>query len=318
MNASPRVSVVVVTRNRAARLGRLLRSLREQTLDPDGFEVIVVDDRSEDGTAELVASEAETATFELRGMVAGEDGGLAAVRNRAWRAARGPLVGFVDDDCEATPAWLDEGMRAAVAHPGAAIQGRTLPIPGELDRNGPLARTKLIEEAGPWYQTCNIFYPRELLERLGGFDERFTVAGEDTDLGWRAREAGAAIEFAPGALVHHAVEEIGAGGWLRIALRERPLAVLFRDHAGLRAEVARLGVFKGDERARFVLALAGLALAGRFRPAALLALPYARLLAARCRATNAAPYYAAWFAAYDAVALTMAARGAWEHRAPLV
>ncbi len=196
--------------------------------------------------------------------------------------------------------------------PESGFQGRTTPSPSELANTGPLTRSKLIEAAGPWYQTCNIVYPRELLERLGGFDRRYSVAGEDTDLGWRAREAGVAIGYLPAAHVHHAVERIGLAGWLEIAKRERSLAPLFRDHPGLRAEVASLGVFKGAQRSLFVVALLAVVLARSHRVALLGTLPYARVLASRCRAVGAGPQWAAWYVVYDAVAFAYAARGAAE------
>jgi hypothetical protein len=46
-----------------------------------------------------------------------------------------------------------------------AVQGRTDPNPDEADRIGPFSRTQAIHDAGPEYETCNMFYPRELLER---------------------------------------------------------------------------------------------------------------------------------------------------------
>ena len=67
----------------------------------------------------------------------------------------------------------------------------------------------------PAFQTCNIFYPRAILERVGGFDiEAFgrVHGGEDSDLAWRAIKSGAAAVFADGALVHHAVNELGPAG----------------------------------------------------------------------------------------------------------
>ena len=108
----------------------------------------------------------------------------------AWRATQAPLIAFTDDDCEAEPEWLATILAAAVGNPGAVIQGPTHANPRELDQLGPFARTQRIETPNHWFQTCNIAYPRDLLERLDGFDERFTSAGEDVDLGWRATAPG--------------------------------------------------------------------------------------------------------------------------------
>jgi hypothetical protein len=118
--------------------------------------------------------------------------------------------------------------------------------------------------------------------------------------------------------VHHAVERIGFRGWLRIARRERVLAPLFRRHVGLREEVVRLAVFKSEEHAAFALAVLGVALGVRMRPALALAGPYAARLALRCRSARAHPGWAAWFVLYDALAMTCSARGAIAHRVTLV
>ncbi len=307
----PKVSVVVVTRNRARRLEALLASLAAQSLQEE-FEVIVVDDSSHDGTADLLAG--RDCTF------VGSKGrpGLAALRNLGWRAGTSALVCFIDDDCEADPAWLKMISETAARNPAGFVQGRTVPIERELGASGPLSRTKLIEAAGPWFQTCNIAYPRALLEGLGGFDESFAVAGEDTDLGWRAIEAGAQAVYAPEAVARHAVERIGAGGWFRIAGRERILSPLFRRHAALRRDVVRLGVFKSDQHAFFVGAVAGAVLAVRWRPALALGLPYARLVAARCRADGAGFHWMGWYVALDAVAVANSTRGAIESRVPVI
>ena len=73
------------------------------------------------------------------------------------------------------------------------MQGRTDPRPDQLHLLSPFSRTEVIHGLGPLYETCNIFYPRELLEELGGFaaDTYALPAGEDTDLAWRALERGA-------------------------------------------------------------------------------------------------------------------------------
>src|SRR5258708_30455757 len=63
--SAPRASVVVATRDRAKRLDALLSSLHEQTLSPDEFEVIAVDDCSSDATREVLARHAAAANFDL-------------------------------------------------------------------------------------------------------------------------------------------------------------------------------------------------------------------------------------------------------------
>jgi len=315
MAAAPEVTVVIPTRDRAARLTAALEALRGQTLDPERFETLVVDDGSSDGTAEVLAGLARDGALTVRALRLSGNG-PAAARNAGWRAARAPLVAFTDDDCEPTPTWLESILRAAAASPGAIIQGTAAPIPREADLlSRPFSRTRLIDGPSPWFATCNIAYPRELLERLDGFDELFPEAlGEDTDLGWRALEAGSRVEFVPDAMVHHAVEDLGPAGYMQHALRGVDAVYAFRRHPGLRKRTLRFGVFRNPSLLRLALALAGLAQARRWPPAALLALPYAKNVIGRSMRTESGPALVPYLLAYDLVQAYTSLRGSIRYR----
>ncbi len=316
---TPEVSVVVSTRDRAERLEALLRALRAQTLAPSRFEVVVVDNGSVDETLPLLWKVASESPFELRAIERMRGHGPAPARNEGWRAARAPLVAFTDDDCEPTPDWLEQGLRAADASPGAVIQGRTEPMPAEVATSGPFSRTIRVAELGPHFQTCNIFYPRRALEALGGFEERFREpAGEDTDLAWRAIESGTRIEFAPGALVHHAVENLGPVGHLRVAARWSDLMYVLRAHPGYRVRTRWRRIFWKRSHALLAAALLGVVVSRRFRPGALLAMPYALHLAERCAEAGASPAYAPYLALHDLVEMAAAVRGGIRHRVLVV
>jgi GT2 family glycosyltransferase len=160
-------------------------------------------------------------------------------------------------------------LAAATRHPGAIVQGRVEPHPDELSELGPFARTLRVDGAGPFFQTANILYPRSVLERLGGFDEAFThPAGEDTDLGWRARSAGVDAVFAFDALVWHAVHKPGWHGLVRDAPRWGSAVRLVRRHPGLRAHFHHRFFWKPAHE-RLLLAAAAVALAPRTRGLAL-------------------------------------------------
>ena len=123
-----RVSVVVATHNRAERLGLLLASLSKQTLAPEAFEVIAVDDGSSDETAEMLARARVDSPITLRAIHHVESAGPAVRRDEGWRAAWAPLVAFTDDDCEASRLARGPG-RGGRRGPDAILQGRTDPIP---------------------------------------------------------------------------------------------------------------------------------------------------------------------------------------------
>jgi glycosyltransferase involved in cell wall biosynthesis len=312
---TPAVGVVVSTRDREQRLAALLGALRAQTLDPSRFEVIVVDNGSNDGTANMLRGEVARSPFALHVIQRVRGDGPAPARNDGWRATTAPLVAFTDDDCEPAPDWLERGLQTAERSPGAVIQGRTEPRPSESAAAGPFSRTMRITELGPHFQTCNIFYPRVVLEELGGFDERFRQpAGEDTDLAWRAIESGTPVEFEPEALVHHAVEDLGPVGHLRVAGRWSDLMYVLRAHPEYRARTRWRRIFWKRSHALLAAALLGVVLSRRFRPAILLVAPYARHLAQRCEDAGAGPAYAPYFALHDLVEMGAAIRGGVRHR----
>ena len=309
---APQISVVVATRDRVARLAALLGALRQQTLAKDEFEVVVVDDGSRDGTAALLERAGPDQGLTV---IRTPAGGPSRARNAGWLAASAPTIAFTDDDCEPTPDWLAHCLQAVARAPDAIVQGPTVPIADELERAGPLHRTRTITAPGPWFETSNIVYPRALLERLGGFDERFTEPlGEDTDLGWRAREIGARLSWAPRARVEHAVEDLQPSALVRSQLRGADAVLAFARHSGLRRQTLRWGVVRNRAVATLILAGAGAALWRHHRAAAVLALPYCHHLARRLRALRGGVRVAPWLVAADAATALTALRGSLRHR----
>ena len=211
-------------------------------------------------------------------------------------------------------------LSAARERPGALLQGPTLPNPADASASGPFSRTQRIEQPGPWFQTCNIAYPRILLEQLGGFDERFTeAAGEDVDLGWRATAEGTPLVWVDQALVLHAIEDLGPQGLLRLARRGADSARVYRLHPELRRSTAYARIFWKRSHARLLLAIAGLLVGRRFPPALLLTLPYLKGLRGRAIDRGGSPIrFGPWLVAYDVVDVTTAVRGSIRHRVPML
>ena len=180
---------------------------------------------------------------------------------------------FTDDDCRPPATWLERALAAARRHTGAVVQGATRPDPDETNlARAPHHETQDITPPVAWAQTCNIVYPRALIERVGGFDEEVLV-GEDTDLAMRARSAGAAYVAAPDMVTYHAVHAAPLPRRLRGAWRWRDLPRLVKRHPALRREFT-WGIFWKPTHAWLAPAVCGLALARRRRGAALLVLPW--------------------------------------------
>jgi GT2 family glycosyltransferase len=260
---TPEIAVVVPSHERTLRLRWLLNALEEQTLDRDRFEVVVAHDTAEPGTAELLRTHPLAREGLLRGLAFPPGSGSpAGRRNAGWRSTRAPVVAFTDDDCRPPADWLQRALDAAARHPGAVIQGRTTPDPDEHELlKAPYARTQAIEPPTPHAQTCNILYPREVLEALAGFVEDPELIGEDTELAARARGAGVPYVGAPELLTHHAVDTPSLAASVRGAARWRGLPRLLKLHPAVRAEAFPLRVFWKRTHLCAAAGLAGCALA---------------------------------------------------------
>jgi glycosyltransferase involved in cell wall biosynthesis len=231
----PEVSVVVATYNRSERLRRLVAALEAQS-DAPTYELVLVDDASDDETGAVVDELVEGARFPITAVRLPVNRGPAAARNAGWRQARGGVVAFTDDDCAPAPGWLAALTAATVA--ADLAQGRTLPDPEQIHLHGPFGRSLEIVEENGFYATCNMAYGRAVLEHLGGFDEQFRhPAGEDTDLAWRAIDAGFRTVFAPEAIVHHDVRPSSFVARLRDTARWEGMVLAVRRHPRLRARL---------------------------------------------------------------------------------
>lgn len=312
--ATPLVSVVTATHDRGDRLFALLAALRAQTLPSADFEVVIVDDASSDGTPAILDRELQLGELRLRAVRNDKSRGPATARNRGWRLADAPLIAFTDDDCVPTAAWLESLLAAAGARGDTIVRGRTLPDPSETHALGPFAKTVSIDRPSPHYETCNVAYPRALLERVGGFDETYpSPAGEDSDLGSRALKAGGVASFAPDAVVHHAVFARGPLAALRDALLATEGVQAYKRNPELRAHLT-LGVFYDRSHALLGQAVVGALLARRNPHAAVLAVPYLRNVRNRTFASGGRGAHAAFFPLFDVVQIASTVRGAVRNR----
>jgi glycosyltransferase involved in cell wall biosynthesis len=320
MARTPDVSVVVPTRNRVERLTRLLDSLRTQNLSAGTFEVIVVDDCSSDSTPVFLQSSARAGDLDLRSMRLDQPHGVGAARNAGWAEARAPIVAFIDDDCVATPGWLEAGLGACRQAPGAFVQGRTDPIPEEADQLGLFSYTIRVEKLGPHFETCNIFYPRDILERHGGFDnEAFPGRGSDFDFAWTVIEAGARPVFAPNARVHHAVQVLGPLGQLRRAAGWSQVILVFARHSGARRARLYRGVYWEPQHRLLLRAAVGVFLPRRLgHLRSWLIMPYLKNFRHRLRDAGAAPALAPYLVALDLVETGAVIGGALRYHTPVI
>jgi glycosyltransferase involved in cell wall biosynthesis len=188
----PFFTVVIPTYNRKDSLLRALDALSRQTF-PD-FEAVAVD--QSDPPVEI--PEEYTRKLNVRCVYSAERGPSVA-RNKGIKAATGHVIAFTDDDCIPEPDWLERAAQYFDARTLAGLEGRI-----RSDKLGdPKFRTvSNVDFEGIGFMTANMFYRRDLLLRVGGFDERFKDFREDTDLAWRIMEFGD-IPHARDAIVFH-------------------------------------------------------------------------------------------------------------------
>ncbi len=124
-NMQINITVAIITRNRAQHLKRLLNSFIIQTRKP--LEIIIINNSSNDNTKEIIKS--FQSSLPIRSFTE-KKVGIPFSRNNALKQARGNFVAFIDDDCEASPTWIENINNALKKYPDvAAIQGRTISMP---------------------------------------------------------------------------------------------------------------------------------------------------------------------------------------------
>jgi GT2 family glycosyltransferase len=224
---APLITVQLCTYNRRALLGRVMAALFAQDLDPDDYEIVLVDDGSTDGTYESVISTLHPPCALT--VVRQRNAGLACGRNAGIARARGEFIMFMDDDVLATPRLLSAHLRCHQAHASAICRGAVINV-ASFDELPP-ARYTWRNYSGAYFWTTNVSVPLQLLREAGGFDERFREYGwEDLDLGLRLRHMGVPSILAKDALVYHykpPVQPAGFAGMARQARAQARTAVQF-------------------------------------------------------------------------------------------
>jgi cellulose synthase/poly-beta-1,6-N-acetylglucosamine synthase-like glycosyltransferase len=250
----PSISVVVPTVDRVALLARTLRGLEAQ--DGVDFEVIVVHD-GDAGVRDLLAAWADHLPLRVLQI---PDRGAVPKRNVGWRAARADLVAFTDDDCEPAPGWLKSALEAFEDDSVDLVQGRVDAHPEDAAVTGVFKRTVEVHQRYEGYPNANLIYRRSALERVGGYDDAYWGAGEDSDLAHRVIESGGGVRYADDALVWHAVRAVDFTSHLKSLPRWANAPLTMKRHPQLRPLVHHRILWKPSHTTGF-LALVGLALA---------------------------------------------------------
>ena len=225
------VAVAVVSWNTRGDLETCLRSVYEGNANPPTYQVTVVDNASADGSPEMVDER-----FPRAMVVRNRDNrGFGAANNQVFQGTRSRYVFLLNSDAQTHAGALDSLVRFMDENPDVGICGPLVLNPdgslqysarcfptlvagafrntllGRLFPNNRFTREYLISDWDhrsqrdvDWVSGSAMMIRREVLDRVGGFDEQFFMYSEDVDLCYRAHEAGWRVTFYPGAVVTHA------------------------------------------------------------------------------------------------------------------
>ncbi len=196
------VSIVIPLYNSASTINKTIEACLKQELPGIDVEIIVIDDGSTDGGAEVAER------FPVK-VIRQPNSGPAAARNKGWKAANGGIVFFTDSDCIPRKDWIAKLMEGyESAEVGGA--GGTYDI---MNKNNFLAssiheeiviRHRKQPKTVNYLGAFNLSYRKAVLEEVGGFNEDYKRAsGEDNDLAYRVTKRGYKLSFVKDSAVAH-------------------------------------------------------------------------------------------------------------------
>jgi len=228
-----KISVIVPAYNAAETILTLLKSLSNQ--DFKDFEVIVVDDCSQDNTPHIVQS------FPYSLIRLSENHGPAYCRNVGAGVAKGEMLVFTDSDCHVAHTWLENIHKNISQNDVAAIMGRLVLMPSTLlgdsisaigfPAGGAIGFDKIwkVEHNGftDSLSSCNCAIRKDVFDKIGGFDTSFPYpGGEDSLLAYALRRLNCRIKYCPDVLVSHTARD-SVKGFLKWQFRRGISSYIF-------------------------------------------------------------------------------------------
>ncbi len=218
---TPSISVVICTYNRADRLRLALEALCTQTLPPQSFEILVVDNASTDDTAAICTSYKEKLP-QLHYLFEPVQG-LSRARNTAWEKAKSSYIAYLDDDAIPCDDWIESILLTfeTVQPKPVSVGGPIYPLweipkPDWIHPSMETIFTTLDGGDKPrWFKSnehpwgANVAYRRDALEKTGGFREQLgrkgksLLSGEEYLLNATLERQGERFYYSPRAWVSH-------------------------------------------------------------------------------------------------------------------
>lgn len=201
------VSIVIPTYNSKNKLPKALQSIEELNFAIDNFEVIVIDDGSNDGTESFINDLINRSKINLIYSYQ-ENSGPAAARNNGIRRARGKYLLLIDSDCIVDRDIINQYLKYFPNENLGGVGGNVIPddnnlITEYLDYIG-VWRPKVSDNLNSYLVTANAFFVKEAIIKAGFFDEIFRQpGGEEPELCYRVLKLDYIFKYEPNAVVIH-------------------------------------------------------------------------------------------------------------------
>ena len=213
------VSVVICTYNRAKFIGEALDSLANQTLSTDLFEIIIVNNNCTDATEDICTKFINDHSELDINYVIETNQGLSFARNRGIRESKYPIITYIDDDAYAKSDFLERIVTFFSDHPKAVgVGGKVIPryeieepewmntyldgFVAKMDKGDTLSKFKSNE----YPVGCNITYTKDILMKVGGFNNKLKWRADDKYIGIQVREHSDEVYYHPGLAVEHSID----------------------------------------------------------------------------------------------------------------
>lgn len=271
----PRIAAIICTHNRDEYLGAAIDSLLAQTLPPEDYEIIVIDNASTDRTPEIVQARSPQPHLTY---IYEETLGLSVARNTGAQVAKAPILAYLDDDAVASPGWLAELLKGFDHNDKLAIaggkvtliwpEGSTIPPWLSVGLSENLGHYDLgdqpvqITNPGLTPRGLNYALRRSFLTSIGGFDLNLGRVGknllsnEELQMTELALNNGWQVMYLPDALAAHNVAPermqrqwfLRRGWWQGISecYREQQAGRIGRHQINKALEYIARGVYKAS------------------------------------------------------------------------
>jgi GT2 family glycosyltransferase/ADP-heptose:LPS heptosyltransferase len=215
---SPNSSIIIPTYNNLGFTRECLDAIRQHTRF-GGYEIVVVDNGSTDGTAEFL--EEEQAAGRLRALFNGHNLGFAKACNAGAKISQGDYLIFLNNDTKVTSGWLEELIKCAQKDQKVGVVGAKLLYPDDtiqhagvvfsnaksvyhiyrsFDKDHPAVNKEREFQA---VTAACVLLKKQVFFEAGMFDERYQNGFEDIDLCLKVREKGYKVIYNPRSLVYH-------------------------------------------------------------------------------------------------------------------